>query len=65
MRTMAEPLHHFHLFLVVEATEQLTLLDHVQVALLQANSAHHAHKTAQMENVVAGSHYELFGGDSF
>jgi hypothetical protein len=55
--TVPEPLHHLHFFLVVDPAEELPLLDHVEVALLQPNPANHAHEAPQVEDVLAGAHH--------
>lgn len=57
-------LQHLHLFLVVTATEQLALLDHILFALLQLDAADNASKAFQMEHVVDGAHDQLVGADA-
>lgn len=56
-------LQHFHLLLVVEAAEELSLLDHVLLSFLQEGSANHAGKALEMEDALLGTHHELIGGD--
>lgn len=62
--TIAESLHHLHLLLVINATEQLALLYDVQIAFLQPNAAHDAHKASQVEDIVARSHHQLLRSDA-
>lgn len=61
---MPVALQHLDFFLVVNPTEELSLFDNVQIALLEANAADDANEAAQMEDVVAGAHHQLFGRDA-
>lgn len=54
--TVVVSLEHFNFLLIIRATEKLTLLDDILIALLQSDAAHHTYKAFQMKHVVDGAH---------
>lgn len=55
---------HFHFFLIIITTKQLTLFDNILFAFLQLWSAYNACEAFQMKHIVGGTHNKFLGIDS-